>query len=61
MIINEVLIKELNFSVFKVYYAIKVMVIAKIQREAPQAITNLYRIYPAIRQGFCPSRMTSNN
>ena len=20
-----------------------------------------YRIYPAIRQGFCPSRMTSNN
>ena len=21
----------------------------------------VYRIYPAIRQGFCPSRMTSNN
>ena len=21
----------------------------------------MYRIYPAIRQGFCPSRMTSNN
>ena len=20
-----------------------------------------YRIYPAIRRGFCPSRMTSNN
>ena len=20
-----------------------------------------YRIYPAIRQGFCPSEMTSNN
>ena len=23
--------------------------------------TTEYRIYPAIRQGFCPSRMTSNN
>ena len=21
----------------------------------------IYRIYPAIRQGFCPSRMISNN
>ena len=21
----------------------------------------MYRIYPAIRRGFCPSRMTSNN
>ena len=23
--------------------------------------TNIYRIFPAIRQGFCPTRMTSNN
>ena len=22
---------------------------------------SIYRIYPAIRRGFCPSRMTSNN
>ena len=22
---------------------------------------NIYRIYPAIRRGFCPCRMTSNN
>ena len=23
--------------------------------------SDLYRIYPAIRRDFCPSRMTSNN
>ena len=27
----------------------------------PQKLNHGYRIYPAIRQGFCPSRMTSNN
>ena len=25
------------------------------------AIPEIYRIYPAIRRVFCPSRMTSNN
>ena len=28
--------------------------------EAP-VTPRVYPIYPAIRQGFCPSRMTSNN
>ena len=32
------------------------------QKERRQdVLTETYCIYPAIRQGFCPSRMTSNN
>ena len=35
--------------------------LAMIQFNDFSAIQGQYRIYPAIRRGFCPSRMISNN